>query len=369
MQKKITKKKIIILAVLAISILVIFSLVKSCGSKGKKKLDFEKITKGEVKKTISVSGSLEVLDSYKILSKIPGVVSRVYADFNSNVSKGQLLAELNSVDFDQQLMKISAQLDSVKLELQVAKEELEAKKNMYKDNLISKKGMQESEFRLKSVQLKMKAIQVDYQHALSQRNSTRIHSPISGIVISRRVEENLPVVINLPLFEIAPNLKKMRLIINIDESDIGNIKKDQKVQFTVSAFPEKTFYGKINQVRINPVPKAGLITYESVVVCDNDELLLKPGMTVTATVIINQKEKVLRVPNQAFIANPDDSVDYGSEKKFIWIRSNALVGKTPLQRVEVKVGLVGDTYTEILKNVKENDEVLIKVTKTDKTGK
>jgi HlyD family secretion protein len=172
-------------------------------------------------------------------------------------------------------------------------------------------------------------------------------------------EKNQPVGVNTPLFLLAEGLNKMVLTINIDESDIGYIKVGQQVIFTVSAFPEKRFTGKIQQVRINPVKSGSLVSYQSIVICDNDELLLKPGMTATATVVIDEKKDVIRVLNQAFMVTPDDEDISGSSKGKIWIKSG-VVGK-PYKGIEVKTGLSGDLYTEIISGLSGNEEVLIRI--------
>jgi HlyD family secretion protein len=152
----------------------------------------------------------------------------------------------------------------------------------------------------------------------------------------------------------------MILTISIDESDIGNIKKGQQVIFSVSAFPDKKFNGIINQVRMNPVKSGGLVTYQALVVCENSELLLKPGMTATATVVIDQKANVLRVLNQAFLISPENDSDSENGKKYIWKKTGIGTGKS-YKKTEVKTGLAGDMHTEIVDGIKPGDEVMIKI--------
>ena len=363
----IKNKKVIIPAAAVALVAVIILLVRGCGTENEKKYYFEKASKGGIKKTISVTGTLGVLKEYRVLSKTKGMVLRVYTDYNLRVKKGQLLAVLDSKEIDQDLMKIGAKLESAKLELLTARDEYEGKKKMFRENLISKQGMQRAELAYKSKVLVHRQVQIDYNLALSNKRNTRILSPVTGIVLSKNIEEGLPVNINKMLFVVAKNLNTMILTISIDESDIGNIKKGQDVTFTVSAFPEKIFSGKINQVRINPVKKGGLVTYESVVICNNRELMLKPGMTATATVIVSEKENALRVLNQAFIVSPvEDAIE--SEKKILWVRDPKALSGNNMKRVEVKTGLAGDNYTEIISGVSEGDDILIKVDITKSNG-
>ena len=352
--------KIISIAVIAALVIIIIFIFKSCGKSGDKIFIYEKAAAGEVKKTISVTGELDIMDPAVILSKTSGVIENIYTDFNQNVSKGQLLIKLEGSAIEQKIMKAQGTVDTVKFEIKSAERELEGKKNLYKDNLISKKAMEQAEIEYNSVLNKYKQVKIDYDVALQERNFTRIHSPISGIVIAVYAKKNSPIGISTPLILLAPSLSKMILTISIDESDIGNIKKGQQVIFSVSAFPDKKFNGIINQVRMNPVKSGGLVTYQALVVCENSELLLKPGMTATATVVIDQKANVLRVLNQAFLISPENDSDSENGKKYIWKKTGIGTGKS-YKKTEVKTGLAGDMHTEIVDGIKPGDEVMIKI--------
>lgn len=343
----------------ALLILAVVFIFKNCGKSDEKVYVFDSISKGEVKKTIAVTGELDVVNPVTILSKINGIVINTYADFNQKVSKGQLLLKIDSTLIDQKIQRISGQLESMRLEVLSVQADLEGKKNLFKDNLISRRALEQAEINYKGIQSKYNQIKLDYEQALSEKNSANIHSPVNGIVINMYKSKNEAVAVNTPLFLLAENLKQMMLTINIDESDIGFIKTGQQVIFTVSAFPEKRFTGKIEQVRINPVKSGSLVSYQSIVICDNNELLLKPGMTATATVVIDEKKDVLRVLNQAFMVTPEDEDISGSVRDKIWVKSG-VVGK-PYKGVEVKTGLAGDLYTEIISGLDGDEEVLIRV--------
>ncbi len=359
------KKRAIIIAGTIILLIVFFQTIRGCGSETKAEYEYINVDHGKVRQTISVTGNLEVMDSYHVITKTTGIVKRVYVDFNERVKKGQLLAYIDASDVTQNLNKLKAQLESARLELQVAKEDLETKKNMLKENLVSQMAVEQAEIKYKSVELQLKQIKIDYNQ-LSQRSSySRLTSPVPGVIISRNIEENVPVAMNTPVFEIASNMTRMRLLINIDESDIGKAEKGLKVTFTVSAYPEKTFSGEIAQVRMKPILQGNIVTYQAVVICDNSELLLKPGMTATATVIVEERENVLRVPNQTFMVSPVE-ITYEKGKKFVWKKLPRGKGDLPVERIEVKTGLEGDDYTEILNPLKENDEILYKYTRGGK---
>jgi len=346
--------------VVLIPLIIIVLLIKTCGNKGNREFIFEKVTTGEVKKTISVTGELDIMDPYIVRSKIGGVIESIHTDFNQYVSKGQLLIKLDSSDVEQKILRMQGTVENVKFEIKASEQDLEGKKNLYKDNLISKRAMEQAEMSYNAVLNKYKQIKMDYNLALKDREFTRIYSPITGIVISVDIQKNTSIVTSTPLILLAASLSKMLLTISIDESDIGTIKNGQQVIFSVSAFPDKKFKGVIHQVRINPVKSGGLVTYQALVICENNELLLKPGMTATATVVIDHKQNVLRVLNQAFLISPEENKDPNDGKKYLWKKAGISSGK-PYKKNEVKLGLVGDMYTEIIDGIKPGDEVMTKI--------
>ena len=351
-------RKTIGIAIATVIVLIIV-IVKSCGGKGEKIYVYEKAVKTDVSKTITVTGELDVMDPVTIMCKTSGIVEGIYTDFNRNVSKGQLLMKIDSIGIEQKVMKAASLIEAGKLEVESAQRELEGKRNLYKDNLISKRAMEQAEIEYNVVVSRYRQIRIDYDMAVKEREYTRIYSPISGVVIAVFKKKDDPVSVAVPLILLAPSLKKMTLIISIDESDIGSIKNGQPVYFSVSAFPDKKFYGSISQVRINPVKTGGLVTYQALVVCSNDEAMLKPGMTVNATVIIDERKSVLAVSNQAFMVNPDGSAASGAEK-FLWKRDGVL-GSQSYKRIKVKTGLMGDMFTEITQGVSETDEIMTKI--------
>ncbi len=358
MFEKITKTRAIALAIILVLIFIIYSSIKSCGKTINLVYNYDEVTKGEVKKTISVTGKLEVVDPQVIISKIAGSISNLYVDFNQHVKAGQLLATIDSSEIEQNILRSAAQFEKARLDVEEAERDLTVKKDMMKDNLISKREMELAELKYRKILAQYKQIKIDYTIAQQSKSFTKILSPINGIVISREIETKRPVAPNTAMFIIARSLEKMRLMINVDESDIGNIRKGQKVTFTVSAFPERVFTGEISQVRINPLTKGDVVIYQSMVLCDNKDNLLKPGMTATATILVDQKTGVLRVPNQAFIVSPK-KVEMEEGKKVIWRKKTGLIGDLPVDKIEVKTGIIGDKYTEIIsQNIKEGEEIL-----------
>ncbi|MCP4132895.1 MAG: efflux RND transporter periplasmic adaptor subunit [bacterium] len=364
--QEIARKRIILILGVLISIGLIVIAARSCGGDEKYNYEYGRVTAGEVRKTISVTGVLEVIDPHRVLSKIGGMVENVYVDFNDRVKKGQILALLDAAPYNKALDISLPKLEIARLNMAAAKKDYEGKQKLFKENLVSKVNLDSAKLSYKNARNAYKASFVDYNGHRENKRNCRIVSPSGGIILNKNVESNLPVGANHLCFEIASTLKTMRLIISIDEADIGIIKTGQKVFFSVSAFPEKVFTGKISQVRINPVKSGGLVTYQSQVICDNEELLLKPGMTATATVEVSKKQNALRVKNQALIVAPL-GVDYDTEKKYIWKKSSDGVDGLPVVNIEVKTDLVGDMYTEIVStNLKKGDEVLVAAKELEK---
>jgi HlyD family secretion protein len=363
MQKKITPRKIIYIAVITGFCLLLYFWIRSCSRNVDVVYRYEEAVKGDVMKSISVTGKLEVYDAQMVLSRIGGIVNSIYTDFNKNVARGQLLAVIDATEVEHKILRAERMYERAKLDLEEVRRTLDGKNELLREKLISKREMEVAELNFQKVQSQYRQTKLEYEIAMQERSFTRITAPVSGVVISREVEPRGVYGPGKVFFVIAETLRKMRLMINVDESDIGNIKTGQNVSFTVSAYPEKKFAGIISQVRINPVVQGAVVTYQSVVICENEELLLKPGMTATATIVVGDKKNVLRVPNQAFIVSPVKMQEVPG-KKFIWKKQAALMKDLPVARVEVVTGLMGDQYTEITGGkLSAGDQVLVSIQK------
>lgn len=357
------QRRMLVIGAALLAVLVVYISIKSCGVSTDLEYKYSRVTVGDVVKTLSVSGKLDVLNSHTVPSKISGVVSSIYVDFNDRVRKGQVLATIDSTELDQQLMKVAAQLEKAKLDLVGARTELDTKNDLYKENLIAKKDLDQAELNYKKILAQMTQYRVDYNIALKNKSYTRITSPAAGVVFSIEIKQNDAVSVAKPLFVIAEDLRKMYLVISVDESDIGRIVKGQKVTFTVSAFPSTVFEGNIDQVRFQPFDTEGIITYQAIVLCDNKDQLLKPGMTATATIVVSHKKKVKRIQNEAFIVAPME-VDVVPGKKYLWKKVRLGNDPSAFKRLEVTTGIVGDYYTEVLSDsVKAGDKILVGVDK------
>jgi len=366
---KITPKRLIA-AVAFVALLFIFYASRTCGSGVKYEYSYEKISFGKVEKTVATVGLLELHDKHAVLCRIGGVLNSIRVSPEDTVKKGQVLAAIDSTDIEQRLLKLNTRLESSRLVMLSAERRYNGKKELFKENLISAKDLEQGEIEYKMAVNDYRLLQLEQLDARQQKAYSIMVSPIDGIVAqsfigSSNSRNNIAVQVNTLAFYIAPSLKTMDMILDIDESDIGNIKKDQKVIFTTSAFPDRKFDGNIVSVPINPVQKGNLAVYQPTVICDNSEMLLKPGMNATATIAVSAKENVLRVPNQALIASPnfdDEHQKQNNEAPVVWKKNSNPLQNSPFTRVEIKTGLSGDMFTEITDDsLKEGDEILIKI--------
>jgi HlyD family secretion protein len=368
---KITVKRVG-LAIAITAVLLIFYSVRSCGSDIQYEYSYEKVSVGRVEKTVAATGPLDVYGKKAVLCKINGLISSVRVAPEDSVKKGQVLATIDSSDIDKQLVRLNTRLESSRLSVLSAERKYNGKKEMLKENLVSQKDLEQSEIEYKTVLNNHKLLRLEHTETMQQKADTVIVSPIDGVIVQSSVGtaaryDSVGVHVNLPLFYMAPSLKTMELTLDIDESDIGSVRKNQNVVFTVSAFPDKKFSGEITYVSINPVQKGGLIVYQSTVICSNAETLLKPGMTATATIVTDIKENVLRVANQAFIVTPELGDVQKGDAPVVWKKNSNPLANDPVNMIEVNSGLSGDMFTEITGNgLKEGDDVLVKIRQIDK---
>ena len=212
---------------------------------------------------------------------------------------------------------------------------------------------------LQAANAKIIQAQADVDYAERQRSFAYIYSPVDGVIVTRNVDPGQPVAASFQapeLFTVARDLKEMQIEVSVSEADIGKIKEGQEVDYTLDGYQDQIFKGTVSQVRISPTTVSNVVTYTVVVSVDNDELILKPGMTANVSIITQKKENVLCVPSIALKYAP---VTRGEIKRYehqgVWV----LKGRKP-ERINVEIGASDDSYTEILKgNIKEGDEVIV----------
>ena len=288
------------------------------------------VQRGNVTQVVSSTGTLQAVITVLVGSQISGTIDKLFADFNTKVKAGEVVAQLNQDKFkaavDQaraNLLAAESNLAKAKVSVVDAQRTLERNRELRKRDLMPQSELDAAQtaYDAALAQLEVnKAQSAQAQAGLNQAtvdlNNTVIRSPVDGIVISRNVDVGQTVAASLQaptLFTIANDLAKMEVHTNVDEADVGNVTEGQEVSFTVDAFPARRFKGRVHQVRNAPTVVQNVVTYDAVVRIDNKELLLKPGMTANVQFLVSRKEGVLTIPNMAMRFKPPDQKDEAQE--------------------------------------------------------
>jgi len=288
------------------------------------------VQRGNVTQVVSSTGTLQAVITVLVGSQISGTIDKLFADFNTKVKAGQVVAQLNQDKFkasvDQaraNLLAAESNMAKAKVSVVDAQRTLDRNRELRKRDLMPQSELDAAQtaYDAALAQLEVnKAQSAQAQAGLNQAtvdlNNTVIRSPVDGIVISRNVDVGQTVAASLQaptLFTIANDLAKMEVHTNVDEADVGNVTEGQEVSFTVDAFPARRFRGRVHQVRNAPTVVQNVVTYDAVVRIDNKELLLKPGMTANVQFLVNRKEDVLTIPNMAMRFKPPDQKNEAQE--------------------------------------------------------
>ncbi|WP_419673487.1 efflux RND transporter periplasmic adaptor subunit [Aliarcobacter butzleri] len=324
--KKRINRKFIYIATAIISFLAIVLFFIFNGNDKSNKIEYitKKVTQGDLSVVVSTTGNLNPTNSVEIGIEVSGTLKEIFVDFNDEVKAGQILAKIDTVKLQSQVDSSTAALAIAVANQKESQVLLNNKKtlydrtlNMYKNSggkYPSKNELDDTRFSYEAAiesleAAKAKVLQAQSNLKTDKQNLEKasVKSSIDGIVLNREVEvgQTLAATMSAPkLFTIAKDLTNMDLIVSIDEADVADIKKDLPVTFTVDAYPNKVFNGKVKQVRLNPVDTNGVVTYETVVSVDNEDLLLKPGMTATAKIITKESKNKLLIPNGALRFKP-----------------------------------------------------------------
>lgn len=279
------------------------------------------LSRGDVVDTVGATGTLEAVETVDVGTQVSGVVQQLLADFNSIVRKGQIIARLDpsliQTQIEQQtanVIRAEAELERLHVALADARQKLVRARELSERNLIPRTELETAEVNVKSAEAQIRSSEAALTQARAQLNAQRVNlahtvieAPIDGIVISRNVDQGQTVAssMNAPtLYVIAADLTKMQVLANIDEADVGRMRPGQVVTFRVDAFPNDTFQGTVQQVRLQPAVVQNVVTYSTVISVPNPDLRLKPGMTANVSIEIARKNNVLRVPNAALRFRP-----------------------------------------------------------------
>lgn len=330
-----------------------------------------KLEKCTITQVVEASGTINPVNTVSVGSTVSGLMKEIYVDYNSEVKKGQLLAQIDPANFqasvDQnraQINNAEANLAKLNAEMVMAQKTYNRYKNLYEKNFIARSELDqaESDYLAKKASIgaqkaSIRQARANYNTAMTNLGYTRIIAPVDGTIISRDIDVGQPVAASFQapeLFTIAQDLTKMQIEVNVSEADIGKVKEGQDVEYNLDGYPDTTFYGKVTQVRLDSTVTSNVVTYTVIVSVNNDDLKLKPGMTANVSIITSRNKDVMCAPTVALKFTPETT---GQKYKHqgIWILDN---GK-PL-RVDIKQGASDDSNVEIIsKRVKLGDEVII----------
>lgn len=263
-----------------------------------------------VENTVTATGTIEPVETVEVGTQVSGKVEKIYVDFNDEVKKGDLLAELDKLTLNQNVSRAKASLTSAESQLNYAKLTYERTKQLYESNAATLAAYQEAQNSYTQAQMSKKNAQAAYDQAKVDLAYAEIYSPIDGIVLDRAVEVGQTVAASFStptLFTLANDLTKMQVEADVDEADIGQVKVGQRVTFTVDAYMDDVFGGTVNQIRMKPTTTSNVVTYTVIIDAPNPDQKLFPGMTASVT-IVTEEQTGLAVPAEAFNFTPDEQV-------------------------------------------------------------
>jgi HlyD family secretion protein len=306
------KKRIIVIASLLIVAVAAFFIFSGSGKK-KYEYRFDKVSQGDITMNVTATGTINAVTTVEVGTQVSGIISKLYADFNSVVKEGQLIAQIDPTFLQQSVKDASANLEKSRAQFADAKRSLERTKSLFEKNLESQATYDATLTQFESNQAALKQAEASLDRAKINLSYATIYAPISGVVIDRKVNVGQTVAASFSsptLYTIANDLKKMQVQATIDESDIGRITIGQEVSFTVDAYPDDRFHGTVSQIRLAPVSISNVVNYTVIIDFDNEQLKLMPGMTANVRVVVGTATNVLRVPNMALrFQPPADLVD------------------------------------------------------------
>ena len=346
----------------------LLSLFASCSHKPDPILEPVKAERGELTETVTATGTIESVTQVDVGTQVTGIIDKLYADYNTVVTKGQLIAEIEKTLLQSDLTSAEANVESARLTYEYNLVNYNRDKALHDKQLISDYEFQTSKKELEVSKTAYDKAKADKVRAAKNLNYAEIYSPIDGIVISREVEVGQTVVSNMNvanLYTIA-DLDNMQVIGNVDEADIGQVKVGQAVTFSVDAYSDELFEGHVTQVRLNPTVESNVVTYEVVVAAPNPDHKLIPGLTANLIIYTMSEDNVLLLPTKAFMFTPqindDDNLPkpdgdagklvLGDGQKCVWVVKDGRLVPTV-----VTVGASNGLKTVIHEGLSDNDAV------------
>ncbi len=328
-----------------------------------------KVEETTLENSVTATGTIEPVTSVTVGTQVSGIVSKLYVDYNSEVKKGQVIAELDKTNLTSELNTAKANLSSAQSALNYREANYKRYQTLYNKGLVSADDFENALLSFRQAEEQVAQATETVRRAQTNLGYATITSPIDGIVLSKSVEEGQTVAASFStpeLFTIAKDLTNMQVVANVDEADIGGVKAGERVTFTVDAFPDDTFQGTVTQVRQEATTTNNVVTYEVVINAPNSQLKLKPGLTASVTIYTFERTGVLCVPTKALRFTPTKET-IGKQRKMedcngknkLWTLEGNVLKAHP-----VKLGQSDGTHTEIVSGVSKGTDVIYEVSVT-----
>ncbi len=324
------------------------------------------VDRGDIEQTVTATGQLQPVKNVEVGSQISGNIAEILADFNSEVREGEILARLDTSSFEANVHQAEGELESAEADLDLARTEARRMEKLNERDLIPQSELDRALARLRQTEAIVKIHTHALERAKFELERCTIYSPVDGIVISRNVDVGQTVAASMTapiLFTIANDLTRMNIHSHVPEADIGGIRDEQRVEFTVDAYPQ-TFEGTVIQVRNQPIIEQHVVMYDTVIQVYNPDRQLKPGMTATVSIVTDEKSDALRIQNTALRARlpesimPDVPELPSNENNGVWRIVYRLAGGDPdgtIEAVSVRTGMTDGIWTEVYEGLDEGD--------------
>lgn len=372
------KKTLIIILFIFAGIVGLYYLMKPSDKLTSKQFEFVKVERGDVTEKVTATGTIEPINVVSVGTQVSGIIEKVYADYNDEVKKDQLLAELDKFVLNETLSDAKANLDLANSKKKVAEMNFNRYKDLYAQKLIAKAEMEEAEISLATADANLLSAQANYNKAKQNMDYAYIISPVSGTVISKEVEQGQTVAASFStptLFTIAEDLRLMQIEASVSEADIGKIKYDMSAEFTVDAYPNDVFTGKVKQIRLSPTTEQNVVMYTVIIEVPNEDKRLLPGMTAFVTVLTAEKKDVLRIPNTTVQFKPNALLrqKMDGERPRNLKSTQAVVYTFDEQKGQIKpnvieLGLIDVMYAEVVEGINEGEQIIAEFITSEKAS-
>ena len=326
---------------------------------------------GMIETTVTATGEIQPVYKVEVGTQVSGIVEKMYVDYNSEVKKGQLLAELDKSLLLEQVKQAKANLSTTQSSKALAQKNYDRIKKLYERKAATQEEYDQAETSLEQAKNQLTTAQSDYDRSLTNLKYAEIYSPIDGVILSKAVEEGQTVASSFStptLFTIAKNLTDMQLEAKVDEADIGQVQEGQQVRFSVDAFPGETFNGSVRQIRLVPTVTSNVVTYTVIIDAPNDDGRLYPGMTANITIVTKQQQGLI-IPLEAIQYSIDPATETLAAKEGYTIQRNEgeqqvfiLEGKKLVQQPLI-LGIDDGANVIVENGLSEGDKVVLSITR------